>query len=50
LNQAIETHAADVSRLKEQAGSLEAQLNAYRASRWVELGRKLGLGPKQPAS
>ena len=37
-------------RLQEEAGKLEAQLTLYRSSRWVKLGRKVGLGPVVPTS
>ena len=42
------THWAQ--RLEAQRQALETELNLMRASRWVQLGRKLGLGPipKQP--
>jgi hypothetical protein len=36
--------------LQQQAQALEAQLALYRGSRWVKLGRKVGLGPELPAS
>ena len=32
-------------QLQEQASKLEAELTLFRASRWVKLGRKVGLGP-----
>ena len=32
-------------RLQEEAGRLEGLLAVFRASRWVKLGRKVGLGP-----
>ena len=32
-------------RLEEQRAQLASQLNLIRASRWVKLGRKIGLGP-----
>ncbi|MGP8247968.1 MAG: methyltransferase domain-containing protein [Bryobacteraceae bacterium] len=37
-------------RLQEQTQALEARLALYRGSRWVKLGRKVGLGPELPAS
>ncbi len=37
-------------RLQEEASKLEAQLTLYRSSRWVKLGRKVGLGPVVPTS
>jgi len=36
-------------RLEEERGRLEGQLMLYRASRWVRLGRKVGLGPELPS-
>ena len=36
--------------LQEEARKLEAQLGMVRASRWVKLGRKVGLGPALPLS
>jgi hypothetical protein len=32
-------------RLQEEGQQLERQLALFRASRWVRLGRKVGLGP-----
>ena len=32
-------------RLEEEKRQLEEQLNMVRASRWLKLGRKVGLGP-----
>jgi len=37
-------------RLDKQAAELAQQVALYRASRWVKLGRKVGLGPDFPAS
>jgi ubiquinone biosynthesis O-methyltransferase len=37
-------------RLDKQANELSQQVALYRASRWVKLGRKVGLGPVFPAS
>jgi SAM-dependent methyltransferase len=37
-------------RLQEEGRKLEDQLMLYRASRWVKLGRKIGLGPELPAN
>jgi hypothetical protein len=34
--------------LEEERTRLEAQVTLYRASRWVRLGRKVGLGPELP--
>ena len=46
LQQEIDARA----RLERHAAGLQQQVNLYRASRWVKLGRKFGLGPDQPAS
>ena len=35
-------------RLEEEGRLLGAQLNLVRASRWVRLGRQIGLGPDLP--
>jgi SAM-dependent methyltransferase len=44
-------HAADaLLRLDEEKHHLEQQLAMLRASRWLKLGRKFGLGPELPAS
>jgi len=37
------------ARLEQHAAGLQNQVNAYRGSRWVKLGRKFGLGPDQPS-
>lgn len=37
-------------RLEEESAEQARQLELYRASRWVKLGRKVGLGPVLPAS
>ena len=37
-------------RLDKESGELAQQLALFRASRWVKLGRKFGLGPISPAS
>lgn len=37
-------------RLEKEARELARQVEIYRASRWVKLGRKVGLGPVVPAS
>jgi SAM-dependent methyltransferase len=37
-------------RLQEEGRNLEQQLAMFRASRWVKLGRKVGLGPTSPTS
>jgi ubiquinone/menaquinone biosynthesis C-methylase UbiE len=52
LNQLLQTAEETVverttmaQRLENQKQALEAQLNSVRASRWMKLGRKLGVGP-----
>jgi SAM-dependent methyltransferase len=37
-------------RLDKEVAELSRQVELYRASRWVKLGRKVGLGPGSPAS
>jgi ubiquinone biosynthesis O-methyltransferase len=37
-------------RLQEEAGRLAQQVELFRASRWVKLGHKVGLGPTMPTS
>ena len=37
-------------RLDKESAELARQVELYRASRWVKLGRKVGLGPANPAS
>jgi septal ring factor EnvC (AmiA/AmiB activator) len=37
-------------RLDRESAELSRQLALYRESRWVKLGRKVGLGPAMPAS
>jgi SAM-dependent methyltransferase len=37
-------------RLDKEKAELAQQLELFRASRWVKLGRKVGLGPGAPAS
>jgi SAM-dependent methyltransferase len=46
----LEERTRLASELQNRAGELEEQLLMYRASRWVKLGRTVGLGPKLPAS
>jgi SAM-dependent methyltransferase len=41
----LEERTAWALRLQQEAGRLEEQLAMFRASRWVKLGRKVGLGP-----
>lgn len=45
----VEERGAWALRLEEEGRNLQQQLNLYRASRWVKLGRKVGLGPDQSA-
>ena len=41
----LEERTAWALRLQEEGQQLERQLAMFRASRWVRLGRKVGLGP-----
>ncbi|MGA3097259.1 MAG: methyltransferase domain-containing protein [Bryobacteraceae bacterium] len=41
----LEERSALARRLQEEAANREALLAVFRASRWVKLGRKVGLGP-----
>ncbi|MBM3736572.1 MAG: methyltransferase domain-containing protein [Acidobacteria bacterium] len=43
---AVEERTRWALRLQGDAESLQARLNGYTASRWVKLGRRIGLGPK----
>jgi ubiquinone biosynthesis O-methyltransferase len=43
--QDLEERTAWALRLQEEGRQLEQQLAMFRASRWVRLGRKVGLGP-----
>jgi SAM-dependent methyltransferase len=45
----LEKATAWARRLDEEKRQLEAQLAMVRASRWVKLGRKVGLGPELAA-
>ena len=45
----LEDRTAWALRLQEEAARLEQQLALVRASRWMRLGRKVGLGPTLPA-
>jgi SAM-dependent methyltransferase len=45
-NKELEARTAWALQLKEEAGSLEVQLAGCRASRWMRLGRRIGLGPE----
>jgi hypothetical protein len=44
----LEERTAWALRLEEEGRRLETQLTLVRASRWVKLGRKVGLGPDLP--
>jgi chromosome segregation ATPase len=41
----LQERTAWALRLEEEKRQLEDQLNMVRASRWIKLGRKVGLGP-----
>ena len=41
----LQERTAWALRLQEEGRQLERQLAMFRASRWVRLGRKAGLGP-----
>ena len=41
----LQERTAWALRLEEEKRRLEEQLNMVRASRWIKLGRKVGLGP-----
>jgi len=45
----LDERTAWARQLQEEARRLEEQVALYRASRWVRLGRKVGLGPVVPA-
>jgi SAM-dependent methyltransferase len=44
----LEERTAWALRLQEEAHALERLLSMVRASRWIRLGRKVGLGPELP--
>jgi len=44
----LQERTAWAMQLREEARRLEGQLAMFRASRWVRLGRSLGLGPEVP--
>ena len=48
VEQQLEERTAWALRLQEEGRNLEEQLAMFRASRWVKLGRKVGLGPALP--
>ena len=41
---------SEVAGLREELARVSGQLTLYQASRWVKLGKKVGLGPGFPAS
>jgi SAM-dependent methyltransferase len=41
---------ADVERLEKETSLLKRRLALYGQSRWIKLGRRIGLGPELPAS
>ena len=44
----LEERTAWALRLQEEANSLAQQMQLVRASRWMKVGRKIGLGPALP--
>lgn len=46
----LEERTTWAQRLDEERSRLEGQVTLYRSSRWVKLGRKVGLGPEVPTS
>jgi hypothetical protein len=46
----LEERTAWALRLEEERRRIEDQVTLYRSSRWVKLGRKVGLGPQLPTS
>jgi hypothetical protein len=44
----LEDRTAWARRLEGEANALAQQVALVRASRWVKLGRKVGLGPVLP--
>lgn len=46
----LDERTAWAQSLNQELRSVQAQLAVYRESRWVRLGRKVGLGPAFPAS
>jgi septal ring factor EnvC (AmiA/AmiB activator) len=45
IEKELEDRTAWAHRLQEEANRLEGLLAVFRSSRWVKLGRKVGLGP-----
>ena len=50
LQKQLDDRTAWAQRLEKESRQLQEQVNGYRASRWVKLGRSIGLGPDQPAT
>ena len=48
IEQEFEERTAWALRLEEEGRKLDERLSMYRASRWVRLGRRIGLGPVVP--
>ena len=46
----LQDRTAWALRLEEERSRLEEHVTLYRSSRWVRLGRKVGLGPEVPTS
>jgi SAM-dependent methyltransferase len=46
----LEERTAWALRLEQDARRLGEQVSMYRASRWIKLGRRIGLGPAFPTS
>ncbi|MGA3237248.1 MAG: methyltransferase domain-containing protein [Bryobacteraceae bacterium] len=50
IEKELDERTAWARRLEGEAQSLQRQVTLFRESRWVKLGRKVGLGPAFPAS
>jgi SAM-dependent methyltransferase len=46
----VEERTVWAQRLEQQVKTLEEQMSMLRASRWIKLGRRFGLGPELPGS
>jgi len=46
----LEERTAWAQKLEQERSRLEGQVTLYRGSRWVRLGRKVGLGPEVPTT
>lgn len=46
----LQERTAWALNLQEELNALEARLNMFRASRWVKIGQRLGLGPEAQKS